>query len=377
MTRRAGPRIGYLDSLAARPAGESLRPPHRLFGPVFTDPPAAVPPARPGRAPRGYPDPADPAAARRSGTPLPGHHPAAVEDTGPGDPGGLAGPPGLPGAGIPAAQDGPAGPGRPATPAGPRSPAGPHRDAGPHGTAGLRSPADPATAGHAGSGEQGGSAVAPARRASGRSGRHPATQAGRPDFGTLLSAGLTSASAVSAPPHRDQPGFPPHGESGAAAGPPPAPGSVTPPRHEHDPAPLPYATAPRAAARLPHGAAASAGLLPPGSVGPAAVGRQAPGPDVGQEGPAGPPGTRPPFADTGRPYLSPPAQAITGRSALDTAPKSAATLSIGAIEVTVLPPPPAAAPLAPARPAAARPSRPQPPPRLSRGYGPGFGLGQG
>jgi hypothetical protein len=218
--------------------------------------------------------------------------------------------------------------------------------------------------------------VAPARRASGSSGRHPATQAGRPDFGALLSAGLTSASAVSAAPPRDQPGFPPHGESGAAAGPPPAPGSITPPRHEHDPALLPYATAPRAAARLPHGAA-SAGLLPPESVGPAAAGRQPFGPAVGQEGPAGPPGIRPPFADPGRPYLSPPAQAIAGRPALDTAPKSAATLSIGTIEVTVLPPPPAAAPPAPARPAAARPSRPQPPPRLSRGYGLGFGLGQG
>ena len=252
MTRRAGPRIGYLDSLAARTAGESLRPPHRLFGPVFTDPPAAVLPARPGRAPRGYPGPADPVAARRPGSPPPGHHPAAVEDTGPGDPGDPACPPGPPGAGLPADPDGPAGPGRPATPAGPRGPAGPHRGAGPHGAAGLRRPADPATAGHAGSGEQRGTVVAPARRASGSSGRHPATQAGRPDFGALLSAGMTSARAVSAAPHRDQPGFPPHGESGAAAGLPPAPGSVTPPRHEHDPAPPP---SPRR--RAPLGQAAS------------------------------------------------------------------------------------------------------------------------
>ena len=70
MTGRAGPRIGYLNSLAARTAGESLRPPHRLFGPVFAEPPTAEAPDR---------------ADQPSRAAAPGRRQAA--DIGPGDPG--------------------------------------------------------------------------------------------------------------------------------------------------------------------------------------------------------------------------------------------------------------------------------------------------
>ncbi len=311
MTGRAGPRIGYLNSLAARTAAESLRPPHRLFGPVFTEPPATEPPDRVGQ----------PGQAT-----LPGHRQAAAEDIGPGDPG--------------------------------------HREPRP------------------------GSVAASARRAPDSAGRPSSAQAGRPDFGALLSAGPAPTSAGAAAPRGQRPGSPRPGESGAtrlAAGPPQAPGSVTPPQHQHGTATLPHgpATLPHGPATLPHGPA----TLPHGPAalphGAAADGRTAPGPQaldpaVGHEGLAG---TRQPLVTPGQPYLSPPApaSAMTGHQIPSTvrAPKPAAGLSIGTIEVTVLPPPVAAAPRPTARPAAARPSRPQPPSRLTRGYGSGFGQGQG
>ncbi len=306
MTGRAGPRIGYLNSLAARTAAESLRPPHRLFGPVFTEPPATEPSDRVGQLGQATP---------------PGHHQAAAEDIGPGD-------------------------------------LGDRR---------LRP----------------GSVAASARRAPDSAGRPSSAQAGRPDFGALLSAGPAPTSAGAAAPRAQLPGSPRPGESGATrlAGPPQAPGSVTPPRHQHDTAALPHGTAalPHGTAALPHATAA----LPDGA---AADGRTAPGPRaldpaVGHEGPAGRPGTRQPFVTPGQPYLSPPApaSAMTGHQTPSSvrAPKPAAGLSIGTIEVTVLPPPVAAAPRPATRPAAARPSRPQPPSRLTRGYGPGFGQGPG
>jgi hypothetical protein len=292
VTGRASPRIGYLNSLATRTAGESLRPPHRLFGPVFTEPPTAEPPGRGGQPGQATP---------------PGHRQAAAEDIGPGD-------------------------------LGDRS---------------LRP----------------GSVAASARRGADSADRPSAAQGGRPDFGALLSAGPAPASAGAAAPGRPEPSSPPHGASGAArltAGPPQAPGSI-PPRYQLDPAALPHG-----AAALPHGTAADGSTAP----GPRAL-----DPAVGHEGQAGRPGTRQPLVTTGQPYLSPPApaSAMIGQPTPSTvrAPKPAASLSIGAIEVTVLPPPVAAAPRPAARPAAGRPSRPQPPSRLTRGYGPGFGQGQG
>ena len=294
MTGRAGPRIGYLNSLAARTAGESLRPPHRLFGPVFAEPPTAEAPDR---------------ADQPSRAAAPGRRQAA--DIGPGDPG--------------------------------------HR------------------------GPRPGSVAASAQRAPDSAGRPSSAQAGRPDFGALLSAGPAPTSAGAAAPRRHEPSSPPHGASGAArltVGPPQALGSV-PPRHQLDPAALPHGTGalPHATAALPHGTAADGRTAP----GPRAL-----DPAAGHEGPAG---ARQPLVAHGQPYLSPPAPAwaMTGHQTPSPvrAPKPAAGLSIGTIEVTVLPPPVAAAPRPAARPTAARPSRPQPPSRLTRGYGPGFGQGQG
>lgn len=312
MTWRAGPRIGYLNSLAARTAAESLRPPHRLFGPVFAEPPTSE---------------AQDRADQPSRAAAPGRRQAAA--IGPGDPG--------------------------------------HR------------------------GPRPGSVAASARRAPDSAGRPSSAQAGRPDFGALLSAGPAPTSAGAAAPRGQLPGPPRPGESGAtrlAAGPPQAPGSVTPSRHQHGTAALPYATAkpPHGTTTPPHGTATpphATAALPDGAAGD---GRTAPGPRaldpaVGHEGLAGRLGTRQPFAAPGQPYLSPPApaSAMTGHQTPSPvrAPKPAAGLSIGTIEVTVLPPPVAAAPRPAARPAAARPSRSQPPSRLTRGYGPGFGQGPG
>jgi hypothetical protein len=290
VTRRAGPRIGYLNSLAARTSGESLRPPHRLFAPVFTDPPAAETPDRAGRA-----------------TPA-GHRQAAAEDIGPRDP---------------------------------------------HG----RRPWP-------------GSAAAPARRAPDDTDRPPAAGAGRPDFGALLSDGTAAASAGAAGPRRYQPSSPSQAESGAArltGTPPQASAAVTPPRHHHDPTALPHGTA-----APPHGAAAGSRR---------AVDPEASSPAAGQQRPAGHPATDQPRIIPGQPYLSPPtpATAMTGHQTPRTAwaPKPAAGLSIGTIEVTVLPQPAAAPPRPATRRAAARPARTQPPTRLTRGYGPGLGPGQG
>lgn len=299
MTGRAGPRIGYLNSLAARTAGESLRPPHRLFRPMFTEPPATEPPDRVGQ----------PGQAT-----LPGHRQAAAEDIGPGD-------------------------------------LGDRR---------LWL----------------GSVAASARRGPDSADRPSSAQADRPDFGALMSAGPAPTSAGAAAPGRAGPSSPPPGASGAArltAGPPQAPGSL-PPRHQLDPAALRHGTSalPHATAAPQHGAAVD---------GSTASGPRALDPAVGHEGPARRPGTRQPFVTPGQPYLSPPApaSAMIGHQTPSTvrAPKPAAGLSIGTIEVTVLPPPVAAAPRPAARPAAARPSRPQRPSRLTRGYGPGFGQGQG
>jgi hypothetical protein len=84
-------------------------------------------------------------------------------------------------------------------------------------------------------------------------------------------------------------------------------------------------------------------------------------PTAGQQASPGLDGARQPLVPPGQ--QRPPAPAA----------KQAASLSIGAIEVTVLPPSPAPRPAA--RAVTARPSRPQPG-RLSRGYGPIFGQGQ-
>jgi hypothetical protein len=304
VTGRAGPRIGYLNSLAARTAAESLRPPHRPFGPVFAEPPTAE---------------AQDRADQPSRAEAPGRRQAA--DIGPGDPD--------------------------------------HR------------------------GPRPGSVAASAQRAPDSAGRPSSAQAGRPDFGTQLPGGPAPTSAGAAAPRGQLPGPPRPGESGAtrlAAGPPQAPGSVTPPQHQHGTAALPHATT-----TPPHGTAPPHATATPPD-GAVSDRRTAPGPRpldpaVGHEGLAGRLGTRQPFVISGQPYLSPPtpASAMAGHQTPSSvrAPKPAAGLSIGTIEVTVLPPPVAAAPRPAARPAAARPSRPQPPPRLTRGYGPGFGQGPG
>lgn len=303
MTGRPGPRIGYLSSLAARESGESLRPPHRLFGPVFTEPPTA-------------------ATLDLGGQVTPPDHRQAAENTWPADPGGRRLAPG--------------------------------------------------------------STAVSGRRAPDRAGR---PLAGPAVSDALLSAGLSAGSAPAAAdaaaPRRDPLSPPARGASPAGrrtAGPPQAPGPVAPPRHQHDPADPPHGPVgpphgpvgpPHGPVGPPHGAAAGARLV---------AAAEALLTTAGQQGPAEHPGTGQPRVRAGQPHLSPPApaSAMTGRQSPATGwgPEPAAGLSIGTIEVTVLPQP-APAPQRPAaRSAAVRPSRTQPP-RLTRGYGRGFGQGQG
>lgn len=303
MTGRAAPRIGYLSFLAARAAPQSLRPPRRLFGPVFTESPAAEPPA-----PVDYRGPDDPAASRPIGPGEPGHRPS----------------------------------------------------------------------------------LAHASRSSGGVGRPAAARSGGPAFGALLSADPSQAGADAIAPRQRQPSPPAPGESRTGRRAVDSPQPVLPPW-------------PEAVLGAPAGRQRPASAGPTGTAGPAepsSSGRQA---DPGQAGPGlpavaghlaadrqapgqapsreGPSGARQPFVVPGQPHLSPPAPSreMTDPPAHGSprAPRPGASLSIGTIEVTVLPPPAAPVPRPPSRPAAARPSRSQPPARLTRGYGPGFGQGQG
>ncbi len=191
-------------------------------------------------------------------------------------------------------------------------------------------------------------ALPPSRRS------RPAGNATALDADRLPSVPPADAHAAAPPPI---PGSPPPGAAGLPA---PIPSAARHPRvlvaaTANSASPLPDAQPPSALAEAfaPSAAQSSAASLP-----------AAPFVGSAESAPR-------PAADRAQARLTPSASHVgrpAGSRAETAARPSTPTLSIGMIEVTLLPPPPAPAP--------ARTARREPPPRLSRGLGRRFGQGQ-